>query len=107
MVSLYRPLLKECIGGTDLLSDLRDVINKEGRLEVRRAGREEGASRSMQVLLGLIDASPNQDKWEIFYKALRNNDFEHVITALKYEKIPQTVRKVYSELLLQPENVKQ
>lgn len=34
-------------------------------------------------------------------------DFEHVITALKYEKIPQTVRKVYSELLLQPENIKQ
>lgn len=61
----------------------------------------------MQVLLGLIDASPNQEKWEIFYKALKNNDFEHVITALKYEKIPQTVRKVYSELLLQPENVKQ
>lgn len=30
-----------------------------------------------------------------------------MITALKYEKIPQTVRKVYSELLLQPENIKQ
>lgn len=30
-----------------------------------------------------------------------------MITALKYEKIPQTVRKVYSELLLQPENTKQ
>lgn len=107
MVSLYRSLLKECIGGTDLLSDLSDVIDKDGRLEVRRAGREEGASGSMQILLGLIDASPNQDKWEIFYKALKNNDFEHVITALKYEKIPQTVRKVYSELLLQPENIKQ
>lgn len=30
-----------------------------------------------------------------------------MITALKYEKIPQTVRKVYSELLLQPENIRQ
>lgn len=107
MVSLYRSLLKECIGGTDLLSDLSDIIDKDGRLEVRKAGKENGASRSMEILLGLIDASPNQDKWEIFYKALKNNDFEHVITALKYEKIPQTVRKVYSELLLQPENIKQ
>ncbi|XP_052690671.1 antiviral innate immune response receptor RIG-I-like [Crassostrea angulata] len=106
MVSLYRPLLKDCIGGTDLLSDLGDVIDENGRREVRRAGKREGASGSMQVLLGLIDASPNQDKWEIFYKALKNNDFEHVITALKYEKIPNTVRKVYSELLLQPENIK-
>lgn len=48
-------------------------LGTDGRLEVRRAGREEGASGSMQILLGLIDASPNQDKWEIFYKALKNN----------------------------------
>lgn len=45
----------------------------DGRLEVRKAGKENGASRSMEILLGLIDASPNQDNWEIFYKALKNN----------------------------------
>lgn len=28
MVSLYRSLLNECIGGTDLLSDLSDIIDK-------------------------------------------------------------------------------
>ena len=28
MLVLYQPLLEECIGGTDLLSDLSDVIDR-------------------------------------------------------------------------------
>ncbi|XP_061197246.1 antiviral innate immune response receptor RIG-I-like [Saccostrea echinata] len=105
MVSIYLSLLEECIGGTDLLSDLGGIIGKDGKLQVRKAGREQGSRHSMHVLLDLMDACQHEDKWSIFYKALENNDFKHVITALKDENIPESVRKPYCEILLKPENV--